>query len=41
MTTRERERLTLDFGKPDRGSVEETFYPWDLTAQNFLDEGVP
>ncbi|MCQ2393061.1 MAG: hypothetical protein MJ249_02130 [Kiritimatiellae bacterium] len=41
MTYRERERLTLDFGCPDRGAVEETFYPWVLTCQRFKDEGMP
>ena len=41
MTNRERERLTLDFGHPDRGAVEETFYPWVLTCQRFRDEGMP
>ena len=30
MTNRERETLTLNFGKPDRGAIEETFYPWAL-----------
>ena len=28
MTNRERENATLNFQKPDRGAVEETFYPW-------------
>lgn len=41
MTFRERERLTLDFGHPDRGAVEETFYPWTLAVQRFKSEGVP
>ena len=41
MTNRERERLTLDFGKPDRGAVEETFYPWVLTCQRFKNDGMP
>ena len=41
MTNRERERMTLDFQKPDRGSVEETFYPWVLTTQRYKEEGVP
>lgn len=40
MTNRERERLTLDFGKPDRGAVEETFYPWSLTVDRYEKEGV-
>ncbi len=41
MTYREREISTLNFIKTDRGSVEETFYPWDLTASRFADEGLP
>ena len=41
MTNRERERLTLDFGKPDRGAIEETFYPWVLATQRFKSEGMP
>lgn len=41
MTNREREELTLNFGKPDRGSIEETFYPWVLTCQRFKKEGMP
>ncbi len=41
MTNRERENLTLGFGKPDRGAVEETFYPWVLTTARFKDEGMP
>ncbi len=42
MTNRERERCTLDFKKPsDRGSVEETFSPWNLTFDRFVSEGVP
>lgn len=42
MTDRERERETLNFGNPgNRGSVEETFYPWDLTAKRFYEEGMP
>lgn len=41
MTCRERERMTLDFEKPDRGAVEETFYPWVLTCQRFKREGMP
>ncbi len=41
MTNRERENLTLSFGKPqDRGSVEETFYPWTLTVKRFEQEGL-
>lgn len=41
MTNREREFLTLNFGKPDRGAVEETFYPWTLTKDRFVQEGMP
>ena len=41
MTNRERETLTLNFGKPDRGAIEETFYPWALTAQRYKREGMP
>lgn len=41
MTYRERERMTLDFEKPDRGAVEETFYPWVLACQRFKAEGMP
>lgn len=41
MTNRERENLTLGFGKPDRGAVEETFYPWVLTTTRFKEEGMP
>lgn len=41
MTNRERERLTLNFGKPDRGTVAETFYPWALTTARFAKEGMP
>jgi len=42
MTNRERENTTLSFGKPlDRGSVEETFYPWTLTIERFKSEGIP
>jgi len=41
MTFRERERMTLDFQKPDRGAIEETFYPWVLTCQRFKGEGMP
>lgn len=40
MTDRERENLTLDFGCPDRGPVEETFYPWDLTLRRFVNDGL-
>ncbi|TCS76402.1 uroporphyrinogen decarboxylase [Muricomes intestini] len=42
LTNRERERQTLNFMKPeDRGSVEETFYPWVLTTTRFKEEGMP
>ena len=42
ITNRERERMTLDFQKPtDRGSIEETFYPWVLTTQRYKGEGIP
>lgn len=42
MTNRERERYTLDFKSPgDRGSVEETFFPWNITLERFISEGVP
>ena len=40
MTNRERERLTLDFGKPDRGVIQETFYPWTLTVDRYEREGI-
>ncbi|MGO9964326.1 MAG: uroporphyrinogen decarboxylase family protein [Acidimicrobiales bacterium] len=42
MKTRDREHATLSFAQPgDRGAVEETFYPWDLTVRRFLHEGLP
>ena len=42
MTNRERENLTLSFTKmPDRGAVEETFFPWALTVKSFEKEGLP
>lgn len=42
MTNREREIQTLNFGHPEeRGSVEETFYPWVLTTNRFKTEGMP
>jgi len=42
MTNRERENRTLNFLKPeDRGAVEETFYPWGLTTNRFISEGLP
>lgn len=41
MTNRERERRILDFKRPEeRGPVEETFYPWSLTADRFVREGL-
>jgi hypothetical protein len=40
MTSRERENATLLFIKPkDRGSVEETFYPWTATFDRWKKEG--
>ncbi|MGA2805064.1 MAG: uroporphyrinogen decarboxylase family protein [Acidimicrobiales bacterium] len=42
MNTRQREHATLSFGTTgDRGAVEETFYPWDLTVRRFVEEGLP
>ena len=42
MTNRERENATLSFLKPeDRGAVEETFHPWNLTIKRFEGEGLP
>jgi hypothetical protein len=42
MNTRQREHATLCFGAAgDRGAVEETFYPWDLTVHRFVGEGMP
>jgi hypothetical protein len=42
MTNRERENATLSFIKPEkRGSVEETFFPWTLTVEKFVQEGLP
>jgi hypothetical protein len=41
MTNRERENRTLQFGHPDRGSIEETFYPWSLTRDRYIREGIP
>lgn len=41
MTNRERENKTLGFEKPDRGSAEETFYPWVLTKERFKADGFP
>lgn len=40
MTSRERENATLSFVKElDRGSVQETFWPWDETLNNWKKEG--
>lgn len=33
--------MTLNFGKPDRGAIEETFYPWILTSARVKKEGMP
>ena len=42
MTNRERAQYTLDFKEPaDRGAVLETFFPWKLTFERFVSEGVP
>ena len=42
MTAKNRENATLSFIKPkDRGSVEETFHPWNLTVEAFLQQGLP
>jgi hypothetical protein len=42
MNNRERESLTLNFGKPKgRGAVQETFFPWTLTVERFEREGLP
>jgi hypothetical protein len=42
MNTRDREYATLSFGRTkDRGAVEETLCPWDLTVQRFAEEGMP
>ena len=41
MTNRERECATLNFeDTKGRGSIEETFYPWDLTVERFRQEGL-
>ena len=41
MTNRERLNATLSFEKPaERGSVMETFFPWDLTVKRWQDEGL-
>ncbi len=42
MTSREREYQTLNFYKMEgRGSVEETFFPWDMTLDRWVKEGLP
>lgn len=41
MTVRERELATLNFAKVDRGAIEETFFPWNLTVQRFREDGLP
>ena len=42
MTNRERECRTLSFEQMQgRGAVEETFYPWVLTTERFIQEGMP
>lgn len=42
MNNRKREHNTINFNRTiERGSVEETFYPWTLTAKRFKDEGMP
>ena len=42
MNNRERENATLSFEKPvDRGAVEETFPPWNLTFDRWVKEGLP
>jgi hypothetical protein len=41
MNYRERENATLNFQKVDRGAIEETFYPWALTANRYRTEGIP
>ena len=42
MNCRERENATLNFSKNiDRGSVEETFYPWTMTLERWSREGLP
>lgn len=41
MTERERENITLSFApRAGRGSVEETFYPWDTTILEWLEQGL-
>ena len=42
MNYRDVENETLSFRKPqERGSVLETFFPWHLTIDNFLKQGLP
>ncbi len=42
LTDKERLNRTLSFEKcEDRGSVMETFYPWTLTIERWLEEGLP
>lgn len=42
LTVRQREDVTLSFGKPeDRGAVMETFYPWTLTVGEWKKQGLP
>lgn len=42
MNNRKREKETLSFRRPDgRGSVEETFFPWDMTVKKFVQQGLP
>ncbi len=41
MNYAEKERATLGFTPYEgSGSVEETFYPWNLTAERFVEEGI-
>jgi len=41
MDARAREHMTLEFGHPlNRRSVQETFFPWDVTVRRFLSEGL-
>ena len=42
MNTSERLLATLNFEKPeDRGAFAETFFPWTLTVERWLKEGIP
>ena len=42
MNTSERLSATLNFEKPeDRGAFAETFFPWTLTVERWLKEGIP